>query len=177
MSGTMLLYNLQSPINIGMMLRVAEVYQRSTFIRDGYGVFDREEAKRTISDFAAGALQRRPPNMLDEDQVGKLAHSATNRLVVATTSPAASDASTFRWHEHDCVILGNEYDGLPVEIESMASVSVRIPMPSGFLPKPRSFSPIDAGRSKSVANNGEPCLNVATAAAVLCCFSYCALKK
>jgi tRNA G18 (ribose-2'-O)-methylase SpoU len=177
MSGSLLIYKLQSPINIGMILRIAEIYRRSVLVRDAHGVFERQAAIRTISDFAVGALQRRPPRMLNDEQVGELVHSTANRLVATTSSAAALDACTFSWRIDDCFILGNEYDGLPAEIEKSASASVRIPMPSGFLPKPKSFDPIDESRTASVANDGEPSLNVATAAAVLCSFAYCALRN
>lgn len=177
MSGSLLLYALQSPINIGMLLRVAEVYQRSVFIVDEHLIFDREDARKTISDFATGALQRRPPVFISQDDACKPQSRGGGRMIATTSSTEAVSAWGFDWRDSDCLVLGNEYDGLPISFERKADELVTVPMPEGFLPKPPSFSPIDTARSKGVRNDGKPSLNVATAGAILSFLAYCSLNE
>jgi tRNA G18 (ribose-2'-O)-methylase SpoU len=177
MSGSILLYDIQSPINIGMILRVAEIYRRRVLVVDAHRVFARAEARRTISDFATGALERNPPRFLAQEEVLADSWPIDGRAIATTSVEGAWDAWTFGWNRDDCLMLGNEYDGLPEPVERRAAASVRIPMPDGFYPKPRSHMPIDATREQSVANDGRPSLNVATAGAILCCLAYCALYR
>lgn len=177
MSGSLLLYALQSPINVGMLLRVAEVYRRSVFIVDEHHIFDREDARKTISDFSTGALQRRPPVFISSDDADNAQQRGGGRLIATTSSADAVSAWGFDWRESDCLVLGNEYDGLPIAFEQKADVLVTVPMPEGFLPKPPSFSPIDIARSKGVRNDGRPSLNVATAGAILSFLAYCSLNE
>ena len=176
MSGSLLLYALQSPINIGMLLRVAEVYQRTVLIVDEHRVFDREDARKTISDFSTGALQRQPPIFISSDDASNTQKRGVGRLIATTSSSDAVSAWGFDWRESDCLVLGNEYDGLPISFEQKADVLLTVPMPDGFLPKTPSFSPIDVARSKSVRNDGKPSLNVATAGAILSFLAYCSLS-
>ena len=49
-----LLYGLQSPINIGMILRVAETYRFHVAIYDPFCLLDHPDKLRTISDFSCG---------------------------------------------------------------------------------------------------------------------------
>src|SRR5262249_22489232 len=62
----LLLYGLQSPINIGMILRVAETYRARISIFDPHRVLDDAERLVTIKDFACGALERRGFQRLDD---------------------------------------------------------------------------------------------------------------
>ena len=70
----------------------------------------------------------------------------------------------------DCIVLGNEYDGLPPDFTRDAVVT--IPMPPGHYPKPASSSPIDPVRAAAVKMSGVLSLNVATAGTVLCVLAY-----
>lgn len=171
-NGSLLLFDLQSPINIGMLLRVAEVYHRDVLIHDPRGVLSRDGASRTISDFAVGALQRRPPTILSVQHLGSVLERNNGRLVASDSGAAAANALTFGWQPHDCIVLGNEYDGLPAAVLEAAAAVVTIPMPPGHYPKPPSASPIDPARTVPVTNQGAPSLNVATAGTVLCCLAY-----
>ena len=54
-----LLYGLQSPINIGMILRVAETYRFHVAIYDPFCLLDHPDKLRTISDFSCGAFPDR----------------------------------------------------------------------------------------------------------------------
>lgn len=170
-SGSLLLFDLQSAINIGMLLRVGEVYQRTVLIHDPRSVLARDDARKTISDFAVGALQRRPPTPVSADMAQLKARSG-GRLVAADAAPGARNSMTFDWRADDCIVLGNEYDGLPAHVLGAVDAIVTIPMPPGYYPKPTSSSPIDPARARTVSNDGAPSLNVATAGAVLCSVAY-----
>ena len=117
MSGSLLLWGLQSPINIGMLLRVAEVYQKKVYIIDTFSVFGRPAAQQTISDFAVGALGRNPPVFLPGQSIASIAAIVAGRLIVSTSGSDAESATKFKWKSSDCIILGNEYDGLDAGIE------------------------------------------------------------
>tara|TARA_R110002020_G_scaffold6361_2_gene26853 strand:- start:2276 stop:2815 length:540 start_codon:yes stop_codon:yes gene_type:complete len=163
-----LLCGLQSPINVGMILRSAEVYGHTVAINDPFGLFDDAEKLRTISDFACGALQRRPPRVVSDplDLVG----GTTGRCVATTVLGSARQAQDFDWRGDDLVLIGNEYDGLGAALMERADSRVMIPMPPGYLPKPKSFTPIDS--NSSVSHDGAPSLNTAVATSILCFLSY-----
>ncbi|MDE3036829.1 MAG: hypothetical protein KGJ21_00025 [Pseudomonadota bacterium] len=73
----------------------------------------------------------------------------------------------FSFHSEDVILLGNEYDGLPAHIIEECDSTMYIPLPQAVLYKPQSFSPIDPVRSRSVAQNGIPNLNVAMTASII----------
>ena len=55
----LLLYELQSPINIGTILRIAEAYHFKVSILDPHGVLEDPQKLPTVKDFACGAISRR----------------------------------------------------------------------------------------------------------------------
>jgi tRNA G18 (ribose-2'-O)-methylase SpoU len=163
----LLLYGLQSPINIGMILRVAETYQFQVSIYDQHHVLEDAAKVATIADFACGALTRH--GFRDIKDEAALAQMLQGRRLVAT-SIARSTASLLdhRFQRADIYALGNEYDGLPDKMLAGADVVLNIPMPEIWTPKPKSFNPIDLTRTKAVARDGQPNLNVAMSAGIIC---------
>ena len=55
---TLLLFEIQSPINIGMILRVAETYRVRVAIYGSDQILADKQKMQTVSDFSCGALQR-----------------------------------------------------------------------------------------------------------------------
>ena len=164
---TLLLYELQSPINIGMILRVAETYGVDVAILGSSGVLGDASKRRTISDFACGALERKGFTALESEAM--LAAWANGRRLVATSiDPRSVPLPEFRFEHGDVVILGNEYDGLPASLAERCSMSLHIPMADVWTPKPPSSSPIDPSRVAPVSHDGQPNLNVAMAGAIVC---------
>lgn len=162
--GRFLLWAVQSSVNIGMILRVAEGFQIAVHIYDPHGIFDNPEKRCSISDFACGALQRMAPPIYVEAAEAQAA-LAGGRVLVTSIEPGAHDVARFRFRRSDWVLLGNEYDGLPREMA--ADAALHIAMPAGFTPKPLSHSPIDPLRAQGVRNDGKPNLNVAISAGIL----------
>jgi tRNA G18 (ribose-2'-O)-methylase SpoU len=162
-----LLYGLQSPINIGMILRVAETYQFRVSIYDQHHVLADAAKLATIADFACGALTRHGFHEIQDEAA--LARMLKGRRLLAT-SIGRSTASLLhhRFARADVYAVGNEYDGLPDAMLAGADVVLNIPMPEVWTPKPKSFHPIDATRTKAVARDGEPNLNVAISAGIIC---------
>ncbi|WP_137929176.1 TrmH family RNA methyltransferase [Mesorhizobium comanense] len=159
------LWDLQSPINIGMILRTAEIYRVPVVIYDRRGVFGGSSALTTISDFACGALQRQPPSIYgDEDLVRE---AVAGRLFATVITPDAQPLQQTMIGANDCVLVGNEYDGLPDRLLASVDTHLMIPMPPGYYPKPSSASPIDPARSHKNAQDGMPSLNVAVASAII----------
>lgn len=158
------LCGLQSPINIGMILRAAETFGNPVVLIDSFAVLSDPAKRSTISDFACGALDRQSPEIWDDykglDRLGK-------RVISTAFDGAATPMTGFRWEYEDVLLVGNEYSGVPDLLAKRANASVRIAMPSGYFPKPPSNSPIDAKRVQQVADAGAPALNVAIAASVL----------
>ena len=162
---SVLLYGLQSPVNIGQILRTGEQFQMRVFIFDPRGIFNDSEKRHVISDFSCGALTRRPPCLIDDYQAFKDNHRG--RMVATCLRPDATLLSDFCFQQEDIVVLGNEYDGLPSPIIDTADAALYIPLPKASLPKPPSFAPIDASRNASVAQDGIPNLNVAMTASII----------
>lgn len=163
-----LLYGLQSPINIGMILRLAETFRMGVLIYDQHGVLDDHDRLQTISDFACGALERVPPIVLRAaPAVWQTIGDCT--LVATTLAADAIRLPDFDWRaaERMVIALGNEYDGLPDEVTGRATLRLMIPLPEGFHPKPASAHPIDPARTRPVAHEGQPNLNVAISAGVI----------
>jgi len=169
---TLVMYGLQSPVNIGMILRVCEIYGVDVLFFDYYKVFAEIQSRNIISDFSTGAMDRKSWTIVQckQELLDKLDDC---RIVCANPCQSAKCISSFEWSRSDAVVLGNEYDGLTAEFRSLADAQIRIPMPRGSYLKPTSHYPIDPRRSEAPANDGNPSLNVATTAAILCCFSYC----
>lgn len=172
--GALTLVNLQSPINIGMLLRVGEMYRRQVFISDIHNVFSSRTSRQTISDFAVGALQRLDIGWAERNDLSTLATPNGSRMLGTDSTQSAQNAFDFDWRVTDNIVLGNEYDGLGETMLTLDHV-LTIPMPEGYYPKPRSYDPIDPNRSRRVANEGTPSLNVAMAGTALCAIAYNAL--
>jgi tRNA G18 (ribose-2'-O)-methylase SpoU len=168
-----LLYGLQSPINIGIILRVAETYQFRVSILDLHSVLDNPEKLKTLTDFACGSMSRRNVRRLDDPSaLGELRKG--RRLVATDIGPRAVPLTNYHFLPGDLFALGNEYDGLPEEVVASADAVLHIPMPAAVLPTERSYSPIDPTRSAPVNRNGQPNLNVAMTAGILCYTAYAA---
>lgn len=165
--GHLMIWSIQSPINMGMILRVAEGFQLSVSVYDPGGLFEDEARMKTVSDFSCGALQRVPPTIIRE-QKDAISGLVGGRVLATSIGPRAKPLSGFRFRRSDQIVLGSEYDGLPQEVMDNADEQLNIPMPEGYLPKPKSFSPIDPGRSAGVSSDGTPNLNVAMSAGILC---------
>jgi tRNA G18 (ribose-2'-O)-methylase SpoU len=159
-----LLHSLQSPINIGMILRTAEVFGQGVTIYDPHDVM-RGDNLNVVADFGCGSLGRRPPFVSAD--LGICLAKVQGRLIAATLDGNAKPLGSFEWRQDDCVVLGNEYDGLSSEFSSSADQRVWVPVPPGYLPKPTSISPIDPSRVEPVRNNGSVSLNVAATAAII----------
>jgi tRNA G18 (ribose-2'-O)-methylase SpoU len=166
-----LLYGLQSPINIGMILRVAETYRFRVSIYDLHGVLGRPEARQTIEDFSCGARVRRGFRVLS-DATALDGFLEGKRLISTAIDPNGCALPAYEFRPGDVFALGNEYDGLPDPIVARADTVLNIPMPPGWTPKPISLNPIDAARKDPVARDGRPSLNVAMTAAILCYACY-----
>lgn len=159
-----LLHALQSPINVGMILRSAEAFGQSVVICDTHNVMG-DENLSVVADFACGALGRRPP-AVEVDLDACLAR-VKGRLIATGFGDNAVPLTYSKWLNDDCIIFGNEYDGLPGSVLGRADMTIWVPLPSQHLPKPISANPIDPARSASVRNNGQPSLNVAATAAII----------
>jgi tRNA G18 (ribose-2'-O)-methylase SpoU len=162
-----LLYGLQSPINLGMILRVAETYRFRVSIYDRYRVLDDPEKIRTAEDFACGAMTRRGLRRLTDAE--SLARMLDGRRLIATSIANSNcELPSYAFRPDDLFALGNEYDGLPESIIGRADTVLRVPMPPGWTPKPKARNPIDPDRSGPVARDGQPNLNVAMTAGIIC---------
>src|SRR5262249_52793385 len=114
-----LLYDLQSPINIGIILRTAEVYQFKVSILDSHGVLGDREKLNTTEDFACGAMSRRVFQRLENPAAVARLRSG-RRLVATSIAPNAFPLSNFHFARDDLIALGNEYDGLPDDLVASA---------------------------------------------------------
>lgn len=162
----LLLWRLQSAINVGMILRLAETFQARVYAYDLAGLLADRARRDTISDFACGALERHPPETVAG--VEALTSLRRGRRLIATTiEPGAIPMTDFTWRAGDLVAIGNEYDGLPSAIVSSADVRLWIPLPVVPVPKPKARSPIDPERARGVAREGTPNLNAAMATAII----------
>lgn len=161
---TLLLYELRSPINIGMILRVAETYGIRVEIAASQSILADTEKAKTISDFACGALQRK-----GYGEIASLPDTTQGRRLIATSIEDDSvELPAFNFRHGDIVLLGNEYDGLPAEVFRASTARLKIPMADVWTPKPQSHNPIDSQRAAPVSRDGMPNLNVAMAAGIIC---------
>lgn len=168
-----LLFALQSPTNIGMILRTAEVFETRVIVFDPHGVMSSEHIEK-IADFACGALGRRPP-VVSDDIAECLSH-VEGRLIATGLGSNAKPLPFHQWEEGDCIVLGNEYDGVPDDFASRTDSMIWVPTTDQHLPKPRSTNPIDPNRVENVRNNGDASLNVAATAAIIGYTRFQALK-
>ena len=163
----LLLWDLRSLINLGMLLRVAETYRVDVAVLGSRAVLDDHEKMRTVSDFACGALERAGfAELTDETAVKRFAEG--RRLIATSVEPSSVGLHAFAFHTGDIVMIGNEYDGLAASALAAASATIRIPMADVWTPKPPSSRPIDAERAAPVARDGMPSLNAAIAGGILC---------
>ena len=167
----LLLFGLQSPVNIGMILRIAEAYECKVSILDLHGVLDDPEKLSTTKDFACGALSRRALERLEgPSALGRL--RCGRRFVATSIGRSVQPLSSFHFSPGDLLALGNEYDGLPEDVVAGADALVQVPTPAVWMPKAKSQSPIDPHRTAPVARDGQPSLNVAVTAGILCYAAY-----
>ncbi len=173
--GSLVLYDLQSPINIGMLLRIAELFNREVYVVDSYHVFSCQKKTEVVRDFSVGAFFRQQLNFIDG--IAELDGKLSGKRVIATTPHEKNvDVNTFDWLRGDQIILGNEYDGLPKMVCEIADFCVHISTSEPHMPKPVSISPIDNRRIKAVAREGYASLNVAMAGAIICHAAHCKLR-
>jgi tRNA G18 (ribose-2'-O)-methylase SpoU len=162
----LLLWGLQSSINFGMLLRVAETYRVPVAALGG-----ELASPATARDFACGAMERVGFARL-ADIAAVLAWRGNGRLIATSIERGAEPLSHFHFASNDVVVLGNEYDGLPAAITKLADRALIIPMADVWTPKPPSANPIDPARTAPVARDGTPNLNVAMAGAIICYAAY-----
>lgn len=163
---TLLLYELRSPINVGMILRVAETYGVAVSVIRVTDMLAHDGTRKTISDFACGALERKGYDSLAG--LSSLPRLTERRVIATSIEPGSISLAEFRFARGDVLLLGNEYDGLPTDVAAACQTRLRIPMADVWTPKPPSHTPIDPARSGPVARDGMPNLNVALAAGIIC---------
>lgn len=167
----LILVGLQSPINIGLILRLAEAYRFSVNIIDSDRVLNDSGKMSTVSDFACGALTRRGLNRLESSEA--LTQLRAGRRLIATAIGENTVPLTgFEFQPGDLIALGNEYDGLSDTFVREADVVIQVPTPPVWMPKEQSKLPIDPLRKAPVARDGEPSLNVAVTGGIVCYAAY-----
>lgn len=159
----LVLHDLSSPINIGQILRVAETFQVRVGVHDPRAVFANEAKRRTISDFACGALQRAAPFEVEAERA-----RAPGRVIATCLESDAEPLPDFRFETSDLIYIGNEYDGLPPDLIRTADVRLRVPMPDVRTPKAVSASAIDPDRAGFAGDGDAPVLSASMTAAILC---------
>lgn len=178
-TATILLNALQSPVNIGRILRTCEVFQVNVSIYDHSKVLQDAEKRRTISDFSCGALERtrlgKAEDLTRKENVLKLKEHG--RLIATCVGQNAVELPDFVFQEGDTVVVGNEYDGLSPEFISLADEKLYIPMPEVHVPKFRSYSPIDPDRDEDVKQNGLANLSASTSANIIAYSIYLQARK
>jgi tRNA (cytidine/uridine-2'-O-)-methyltransferase len=172
---TLLLWSLQSPINIGMILRVAEGYGFAVRLLDSHAVLADRTKRETVSDFSCGAFVRRGLSTLKRVDFDGLRRYG--RLIATDIEGATASLPEFRYRPGDIFLLGNEYSGLPPDIRAAADEVLSIPMPPAWTPRLEAIRPIDPVRASMVARNGQPSLNVAMTAGILCYAVYTKLLE
>ncbi|MGP9820339.1 TrmH family RNA methyltransferase [Salinarimonas sp. NSM] len=168
-----LLVGVRSPINTGMILRVAETYEADVALTGADDVLDDPVRLQTIRDFSCGALERRGFTRLAGLEAAR-AWIGEGRLVATTIAADAVELPAFAFRPGDVIAFGSEYDGLDPAFAAAADVALTIPMPDVFTPKPPTANPIDPGRTAPPSNDGRPNLNVAMSVGIACYAAYCA---
>src|SRR5262245_22583865 len=96
----LLLFDLQSAVNVGMILRVAETYKAAVHIFDLHSIFADRDRVKIVSDFACGALEREPPHVFaDPCELADIRGSG--RLVATTIEADAMPLPEFKWRAGD----------------------------------------------------------------------------
>jgi tRNA G18 (ribose-2'-O)-methylase SpoU len=170
MSVDFFLYNLQSAINVGQILRTADIYGMTVYCLDGAGLLTHKDKRRVVEDFACGALARNPPVVVRPEELKGLLKRG-RRNVATTIDRGGREVQRFAFHAGDLVVLGNEYRGIGESVLAQCHAQITIPMLPGARPKPRSSSPIVPGACE-VSADGTPCLSVGAAAAIIAYQSY-----
>lgn len=160
----LMLHGLQSAINIGSILRVAETFGVPVDIWDAHGLFAGDETLRWISDFSCGAYQRGAFTLLDAPP----GEGPGGRVIATCVTGAGAMLDDFVFEPDDRVAIGNEYDGLPAGFIEKADVRLCIPMPKSFTPKPPSSAPADPARAGFSTESGDPVLSAAMSAGIIC---------
>jgi tRNA G18 (ribose-2'-O)-methylase SpoU len=168
----LMLCALQSPINIGLILRLAEGYQFRVSILDEHRVLDDPDKVQTVSDFSCGAMTRRSVRRISDFAAIEPLRSG-RRLIATAIGVDAVPLPELRFAKGDILVLGNEYDGLPAHVVDDADIVTTIPMPDVWMPKERSGRQIDPSRVAPVSRDGEPSLNVAVSAGIVCYAAHC----
>lgn len=176
---TILLNALQSPVNIGRILRTCEVFQVGVSIFDPTRVLQDQEKRRTVSDFSCGALERtrlaKAEDLTRKENVLKL--KERGRLIATCVGQNAIELPDFSFENNDIVVIGNEYDGLSEDFIALADEKLYIPMPEVYVPKFRSYSPIDPNRDEDVQQNGLANLSASTCANIIAYSIYLQARK
>lgn len=166
---TIVLNGLQSAVNIGRVIRTCEVFQVKVGVYDPTGVMQDAEKNKVISDFACGAVER--TDLVDVGDLSDIEHVKSlkkrGRLIATCVGQDAIDLPNFTFQPGDMVVIGNEYDGLSQEFIDVADAKLFIPMPEVWVPKPKSFYPIDPSRQEEVAQNGLANLSASTSANII----------
>lgn len=161
---SLLLYGLQSPINVGSVLRVSETFGISVDIWDEAGLFADPVKRDCIADFSCGAIDRGAFRLLGQCPEGT---AETGRLIATSLAEDAVLLTEFHFLAGDRVAIGNEYDGLPKTFINAANLRLRIPMADVWTPKPVSRHPIDPSRAPRDTDDGAPVLSAAMAAGII----------
>lgn len=161
----LILCGTQSAINIGMILRTAEVFGCRVTLVDTYNVMEDPGNVSRMSDFACGAVERGRTLTVKANYGGLV--SPGTRVIEAAGSGRAKSHATFAWQPGDCVLFGNEYSGVPTIVAELAQDKVRIQTPQGYFPKPPAEDPIDRKRASQLVDRGVPILNVAMSAGII----------
>ena len=103
----LLLWEIQSPINFGMLLRVAETYHVPVGALGSRDVLADAGHNAMVSDFACGALTRRGFAAL-ADPAAADAWRSGGRLVATSIDRDAVALPEFRFRPGDVVVLGND---------------------------------------------------------------------
>lgn len=165
----LLIHDVQSAINLGMILRVAETYAVPVDIWDPRHLFADPERVGWISDFSCGAFQRGAYRLLDAEPSP---HEQGGRLVATCLREDAEQLPQFEFRPGDRIAVGNEYDGLPESFIERADTRLYIPMPPTRTPKLPSRDPIDPARRDFVSRDDSPVLSAAMTVGVLCYAGY-----
>lgn len=145
-------------------MRTAEVFGHGVSIYDAYGMMQGGNLD-TVADFGCGSFGRRPPFVSQELEL--CLDRVQGRIIATSVHASGNPITGFHWQPDDCVVFGNEYDGLPEDFLVYADEIVWVPVPKKHLPKPKSKNPIDETRAIGVANDGSASLNVAATAAIV----------
>ena len=90
------------------------------------------------------------------------------RMIATDIEENTVSLPEFRHRPGDVFLLGNEYGGLPSDVREAADEVLSIPMPQVWTPRLEAIRPIDPDRGATVARDGQPSLNVAMTAGILC---------